>query len=58
MSLKEMFSPESHVPLSLALKAGGWIFVSVQVPTLANGEIVSVIEDQRRACGRQDQISA
>lgn len=23
MSLKEMFGPESHVPLSLALKAGG-----------------------------------
>lgn len=48
MSLKEMIGPESHVPLSPALKAGEWVFVSGQVPTLANGEIVSGIEDQTR----------
>ncbi len=48
MPRKEMIGAESHVPLSPALKAGGLVFVSGQVPTDSDGRIVSGIEDQTR----------
>ena len=43
-----MMGTESHVPLSPALKAGGLVFVSGQVPTDSDGRIVLGIEAQSR----------
>lgn len=48
MSRKEMIGTESQVPLSPALKAGGLVFVSGQVPTESDGRTPSGVEDQTR----------
>ena len=38
----------THIPLSPALKAGGFVFVSGQVPTDGDGRVVEGIENQTR----------
>ena len=48
MSAKEVFGEVTNIPLSPALKAGGLIFVSGQVPTDDSGRIVEGIENQTR----------
>ena len=48
MSDMEVFGEVTHIPLSPALKAGGMVFVSGQVPTDSDGKIVDGIESQTR----------
>ncbi len=48
MSEMEVFGDVTHIPLSPALRAGGLVFVSGQVPTDADGRIVTGIEDQTK----------
>ena len=48
MAQMEVIGTESKIPLSPALKAGGLVFVSGQVPTDSGGGIVSGIEGQTR----------
>ena len=48
MQEKQVFGDVTQIPLSPALKAGGLVFVSGQVPTDENGQVVEGIEQQTR----------
>ncbi len=48
MPNKEVYGASSNIPLSPALKAGGMVFVSGQVPTGSDGKIVAGIDAQTR----------